>query len=113
MWKVASFVLVFVVLIFVLLFVVEPSVPNAVTYPDHSNLLIVRDAQGNETPVKTSEDWQKRLAHVRANMQVVMGPLPDNSRRVPLQPEYGPEDVTDKYIRRKVTITPEPDDRVS
>jgi acetyl esterase/lipase len=99
------------------LFLVHWIVPVAlssdvVPYPDHSNLLVIRDADGNERPVKTKADWAIRLDHVRANMQLVMGPLPDASRRVPLDAEYGPEEATEKYIRRKVMFNPEPDDRV-
>ena len=93
--------------------VADPPIPDAVSYPDHSNLLIVRDANGNERPVATKVDWQQRLAHIRANMQVVMGPLPDASKKVPLAAEFGPEQITDKYVRRKVTFTPEPGDRVT
>ncbi|WP_397571412.1 alpha/beta hydrolase [Schlesneria sp. T3-172] len=83
-----------------------------VSYPDHSNLLVVRSKAGNERPVKTRADWKERLTHIRENMQIVMGPLPDESRRVPLDVEVLSEDITDKYIRRKIKFTPEPDDRV-
>ena len=86
--------------------------PAVVAYPDHSKLLVVRDAAGNERPVKTKADWAERVAHVRANMQLVMGPLPDASRRVPLDVEVVSEEKTAKYLRRKVKFTPEPDDRV-
>ena len=86
--------------------------PTVVAYPDHSKLLVVRDAAGNERPVKTKDDWAERVAHVKANMQLVMGPLPDASRRVPLDVEVVSEEKTAKYLRRKVKFTPEPDDRV-
>ena len=86
--------------------------PAAVAYPDHSQLLIVRDAAGHEKPVVTKGDWAARVAHIRANMQLAMGPLPDNSRRVPLNIETIAEERADKYLRRKVKFTPEPDDRV-
>ena len=90
----------------------DPASPLAVSYPDHSNLMIVRDAEGNERPVKSRDDWAIRLTHIRANMQLVMGPVPDASRRVPLDVEFGPEELTEKYVRRKVKFTPEPGDRV-
>lgn len=45
-------------------------------------------------------------------MQLVMGPLPDVTRKVALDPEYGPEIAAGKYVRRKVHFTPEPGDRV-
>ena len=86
--------------------------PLAVAYPDHSNLLVIRDAAGNERPVATKADWAVRVAHIRANMQLAMGPLPDNSRRVPLNVETFAEERTEKYLRRKVKFTSEPEDRV-
>ena len=107
----------FLLLIF-LLFAQSTSVradlPNsdAVPYPDHSNLLVVRDAEGRERPITTKADWAERVKHVRANMQQVMGSLPDETRRVPLDVEIVSEETTDKYIRRKVRFTPEPEDRV-
>jgi len=85
---------------------------NVISYPDHSNLLVLRDTEGNERPVKTKADWALRLAHIRANMQQVMGPLPDETQRVPLEVEVLSEETTDKYIRRKIKFTPEPGDRV-
>ncbi|NBV20414.1 MAG: alpha/beta fold hydrolase [Proteobacteria bacterium] len=81
-------------------------------YLDHANLLVVKDAQGNERPVKTKADWAERVAHIRAGMQQAMGPLPEAARRVPLDVETVAEERTEKYLRRKVRFTPERDDRV-
>ncbi len=86
--------------------------PAPVAYPDHSRLLFVRDANGNERPVTTKADWAVRVSHIRANMQLVMGPLPGNDRRVPLDVEVISEERTEKYLRRKLKFTPEPGDRV-
>lgn len=86
--------------------------PQAIAYPDHSNLLVVRDAAGAERPVKTAEDWAERVAHINANMQQVMGPLHDTSRWAPLDVEVISEEKMAKYLRRKVRFTPEIGDRV-
>lgn len=83
-----------------------------VAYPDHSRLLVVRDAAGRERPVKTPVDWAERVDHIRANLQLVMGPLPDATQRVPLDLEIVTEEQTEKYLRRKISFTPEPGDRV-
>ncbi len=83
-----------------------------VAYPDHANLLVVRDAQGQERPVKTAEDWALRRQHVLDNMQLVMGPLPGADRRVALDVQVVSEEKTDKYLRRKISYVSEPDDRV-
>ncbi len=85
---------------------------SAPAYPNHANLLVVRDAQGNEAPVKTTADWAKRRSHILAHLQEVMGPLPGAEKRVPLNPEYGDTIDGDKFTRRKVTITTEPGDRL-
>jgi dienelactone hydrolase len=45
-------------------------------------------------------------------MQVVMGSMPDPSRRVPLDIQVIEETPTDKYVRRKITFASEPGDRV-
>jgi len=85
---------------------------NAVAYPDHSRLLVVRDSAGNERPVRTPADWAIRVQHLRANMQQVMGRLPDATRRVPLDVEIVSEVRTARYVRRKIRYSPEPGDRV-
>ncbi len=89
----------------------DPSPPAA--YQNHSNLLVVKDANDNDRPVKSPADWVERVAHIRAGMQQAMGPLPEAARRVPLDVETVSEERTDKYLRRKVRFTPEPGDRVT
>ncbi len=71
-----------------------------------------RDAAGAERSIATLGEWAQRAAHIRANMQLVMGPLPGESRRVPLDVEVVAEERTAAYIRRKIRFTPEPGDRV-
>lgn len=88
------------------------SAPPAVLYPDHAQLLVVRDAQGNERPIQTPADWAERAAHIRANMQQAMGPLPDASYWAPLDLEVVSEERTPKYLRQKVRFSSEPGDRV-
>src|SRR5436853_6217267 len=53
-------------------------------YADKTNLLVYQDADGKQHPVTTAADWEKRREHILANMQLVMGPLPDAARKVPL-----------------------------
>jgi neutral ceramidase len=86
--------------------------PTAIAYPDHSQLLVVRDAQGQERPVKNAADWAERVAHIRANMQQVMGPLDDTAQWAPLEIEILSEEKTAKYLRRKIRFTAEVGDRV-
>ncbi len=86
--------------------------PQAITYPDHSNLLVVQDVSGSERPVKTAEDWGERVAHIKAGMQQAMGTLHDTSRWAPLDVEFISEEKTSKYLRRKLRFTSEIGDRV-
>jgi len=86
--------------------------PSAIAYPDHANLLVVRDATGNERPVQKPEDWAERAAHIRANMQQVMGPLHDTARWSPLEVEVISEEKTPSYLRRKIRFSAEVGDRV-
>lgn len=74
--------------------------------------MLVRDATGNERPVKTVADWAERVVQIRANVQQVMGVLPDSSYRVPLDVEVVSEQATARYLRRKIRFTPEAGDRV-
>lgn len=85
---------------------------DPVAYPDKTRLLVLRDAEGKEQPIKTPEDWAKRRAHILANMQRVMGPLPDDARKVPLDPKVEEEKQEEKYTRRKISIAVEKGDRL-
>src|SRR5712691_8033687 len=62
----------------------RPGEAEPPAYPDKANLLIWRDAEGKEHPVRTAADWAKRRQHILANIQRVMGPLPGPERKVPL-----------------------------
>jgi len=37
-------------------------------YEDRTNLLFYKDDQGQSQPVKSPQDWARRVAHIRANM---------------------------------------------
>jgi predicted dienelactone hydrolase len=81
-------------------------------YPDKAKLLVYRDAAGKDHPVRNAADWDKRRQHILANMQLVMGSLPDISRQVPLGVYVKEEVKTAKYVRRKISFAVEEDDRV-
>jgi dienelactone hydrolase len=82
------------------------------SYPDKSKLLVVRDAEGKERPVRTPADWARRRRHILANLQLVMGPLPDDSHKVPLDVRVTEEVELPRYVRKKLTFAVEKDDRV-
>jgi acetyl esterase/lipase len=92
--------------------VVAVAAPAPPFYPDKAKLLVYRDAEGKEHPITTPTDWAKRRAHILANMQEVMGPLPDASAKVPLDVRITEEFKTATYVRKKLTFAAEKDDRV-
>src|SRR3954466_3184250 len=70
------------------------------SYPDRTRLLVYRTRGGQEHPVRSPGDWEKRRRHILAHMQEVMGPLPDDSRKVPLDVRVTEEVKEGKYLQR-------------
>lgn len=84
---------------------------SATAYPDHRKVMQF-NLRGELKPITTPREWGVRRSHLRASMQLVMGPLPDPSRRVPLEVQVLSEEQGDGYKRRKITFASEPGDRV-
>lgn len=76
------------------------------------NLLVYRGDDGKPVPVQTTEDWQKRRAEIVRGMESVMGKLPGNETRCPLDLKIEEEVDLGKYVRRLVTYSSEPGSRV-
>lgn len=87
----------------------EPPIPR---YPDKNNLLLWKDDAGKPHPVKTADDWAKRRAHVLEGLQDIMGQLPSDKEKVPLDVRYGDEVRTPGYVRKKLTFAVDKGDRV-
>jgi outer membrane protein assembly factor BamB/acetyl esterase/lipase len=82
-------------------------------YVDKTRLLVYRDEEGKERPVKTAADWARRRAHIVANMELVMGPLPDKSEKVLPDVKYAEQaEKQPGWIRKKLTIAVAKNDRV-
>jgi len=81
-------------------------------YADKANLLTYIDEGGEAHPIRTPEEWAVRRGHILANMQLVMGPLPEEPREGPPAVNASEEVETEKWIRRKITYEVAPDDRV-
>lgn len=88
----------------------EPATPP--TYADRQNLLVVRDAAGNQRPVNNPDDWKQRREHILASMQLVMGPLPE-AAAVPLALEVSDRVACPGYERRTISFVAEPNDRLT
>ncbi|HUS08143.1 MAG TPA: alpha/beta hydrolase family protein [Bryobacteraceae bacterium] len=80
-------------------------------YADKKNLLFYLDTAGRKHPVQSPADWAKRVAHIQANMEAVMGPLPP-ATSVPLDLRIVEEVRSDAYTRRRITFVSEPGDPV-
>ena len=78
---------------------------------DREDLLQFRGADGRIQAVKTAEDWQKRRTEIVRGMQQVMGRMPDDERRVPLDVKIIEEADAGSYIRRLIMYQSEPDSR--
>ena len=96
-----------------LVFAVPAQTVKPPFYADKSNLLVYLDGEGKPIPVKSPTDWQKRRDHVLAGMQLVMGPMPPDSRKVPLDVKIEGEETLPRVIRKKLTFAVEKGDRVS
>jgi dienelactone hydrolase len=81
-------------------------------YPDRMKLLVWRDVNGAEHAVTNVRDWQRRREHIRANMELVMGPLPAADRRVPLDVRVEQTEELSTLTRKKITYAATKDYRV-
>jgi len=81
-------------------------------YADKQNLLRYIDEQDREHPVKTAADWRIRRSHIVENFQQVMGEIPGDEKRVPLDVKVLEEVETPLYIQKKITYVSEPGDPV-
>lgn len=86
-------------------------------YPNHTQLMVFRNRSGALVPVTSPFDWAQRRAHVIEGLERAMGPLPDPSRRVPLDVRITASEETEKYTRRTLDFAsdgadPEPGNRV-
>ena len=98
--------------LFALVMLMSQAAAEVPIYRDKQQLLVYRDAAGQEHPVQTPADWQIRRAHILGEMQEAMGPMPPADRAVALDPQVTEEVATDKWVRRKLTFAPEAGDRV-
>jgi dienelactone hydrolase len=75
------------------------------------NLLVYRDGSNHLREVKTKADWEQRRSEILRGMQAVMGPLPGNEKRCPLDVKVEEEADAGSYVRRLITYQAEPGGR--
>lgn len=81
-------------------------------YEDKTDLLKYIDEAGKSHPITTAAQWRIRRDHIVANTQLVLGAVPDESFRVPLDVKVVEESRLDRYTRKKITYNADPHDRV-
>jgi hypothetical protein len=79
---------------------------------DRTNLLVYRAERGAVIPVRTTSDWEKRRKAIIDGMVEVMGPMPGNEKRCPLDARTEEEVDGGDYVRRRLTYAAEPNSRV-
>ena len=77
-----------------------------------SDLLVYRGPENQPTPVKSVADWSRRRAEILDGMQAVMGKLPGDEKRCPLDPKLDEEVDCGSYVRRLISYASEPGGRV-
>ena len=94
------------------IFLISTDGLGVVSADDHADLTHVRNATGQLIPIKTTADWERRRQQILDNFQLVTGPLPGKTYRVPLDVKVLEETPVGKLVRRKVTYQSDPTDRV-
>ncbi len=82
-------------------------------YQEHHDLSYYLDGQGAKLPIKTIADWEKRRRHILANMQLVMGPLPDRRLLPPLESRQLESTKVGDVVRQKIEFQTEPGYRLN
>ncbi len=80
-------------------------------YEDRANLLFSLDDHSEKHPIRTPQDWQIRVGHLRASMELVMGELPPKTTE-PLNVEIKSETLLPQYTRQHLWFTAEKGDRI-
>jgi len=75
-------------------------------------LLLYRGDDNRPRPVTSADDWQHRRAEILQGMQVVMGQMPGDEKRCPLDVQIEEEADAGTYVRRLITYASEPGSRV-
>jgi hypothetical protein len=79
--------------------------------PEQLNLLAYRDESGAMRAIVQREDWEPRRRLILAAMQEVMGKLPGEERRCPLEMKIEEEVDGGDHVRRLVSYQAEPGSR--
>lgn len=76
------------------------------------NLLILKDSNGTCKTIKNKNEWYKRRQQILDSIQLVMGPLPDFSHKIPPDYKAVEDTIIDGMRRMKIFFAVEKNDRV-
>lgn len=78
------------------------------------DLLAYRQANGELAKASTPAEWQQRRVEIIKGMETVMGPLPSEAKRCPLDLDLKVEEEIDcgTYVRKLISYAAEPGGRV-
>jgi len=76
------------------------------------DLLVYENSRGKTKNIKSQKQWQKQRDQILESMQKVMGPLPDRSKKVPIDLQIIEEVKVGNVRRLKITFAAEANDRV-
>jgi hypothetical protein len=85
--------------------------PSADRLP-REDLLVYHGADGQRHRAQTVEQWQLRRAEIVRGMETVMGRLPGDEKRCPLEVEVAEEVDCGSYVRKLLYYSSEPGSRV-
>lgn len=98
--------------VLVALLITEASAQIPATNPQprlpRDKLLVYRDANNQPQPVTSKTEWLKRRTEIINGMQAVMGKLPGQEKRCPLEMQVVEDIDCGTYTRRLVTYASEP-----
>lgn len=86
--------------------------PATIARLPRDNLLVFHGEKGEVLPVRSVDDWARRRKEIVTGMTAVMGQLPGDEKRCPLDMQIDEETDCGRYIRRLVSYASEPGSRV-
>jgi dienelactone hydrolase len=81
-------------------------------YADKTRLLVWKDPEGTDHPVRSAPDWERRRAHILQNFLQVAGAPPESARKVPLDLKVLKSTPVQGATEETITYASEGDDRV-
>lgn len=100
------------IILIVLCATFSEALADAPRYPDHSDLLVYRDADNAQHPVRSAKDWSIRRRHILQGMQQAMGELPGRDDLPALDVKIVERVKEKSYTRMTITFVAEKGDRI-